>query len=115
MSPPLRLDHLVIVVDDRSRAAADRVWAEGGLGRTLDASIYERRVMSDGSAGEQLAHCEWCGAEYAEPGEAVLPERRAPSRIPARRPEPPPALGAEPPTHCEWCGAEYPVPGAEDA
>lgn len=71
--------------------------------------------MSDGSAGEQLAHCEWCGAEYAEPGEAVLPEPRVASSIPARRPAPPPALGAEPPTHCEWCGAEYPVPGAEDA
>jgi hypothetical protein len=66
--------------------------------------------MSDGTPGEQLAHCEWCGAEYAEPGPAVLPERRA-----ALRPAPPPALGAEPRTHCEWCGAEYPIPGAEDA
>jgi hypothetical protein len=71
--------------------------------------------MSDNSAGEQLTHCEWCGAEYAEPGEAGLPERRAASRVAPRRLAPPPASAAEPPTHCEWCGAEYPVPGAEDA
>lgn len=61
--------------------------------------------MSDRGAGEQLTRCEWCGADYAEPGEAVPPERRA-SGTPTRRPAPPPPLGAEPPTRCEWCGAE---------
>jgi hypothetical protein len=71
--------------------------------------------MNDGSAGEQLTHCEWCGAEYAEPREAGPGERGAAPSVPTRRPPPPPASGAESPTHCEWCGAEYPVPGAGDA
>jgi hypothetical protein len=67
--------------------------------------------MSDGDAGDQITHCEWCGAEYPEPREAAPAEPRAapPAGPPAG------AAGAEPATHCEWCGAEYPVPGAEGA
>jgi len=65
-------------------------------------------ATSGAGSGEEITHCEWCGAEYPAAGPRDdEPRRAAPPPVAA-------ATGAVEGTRCEWCGAEYPVPG-EDA